>query len=45
MGIKLYMYFILHGFLEMTLQTMQHEAILHGFSEVMSECQVLLYDL
>ena len=36
-----------HGFLEVTLQIThdtQHEIILHGFQEVMSERQVILHN-
>ena len=35
---------MLHGFLEVMLQTTQPEVVLHGFQYVTSECQVVWHD-
>ena len=33
-----------HGLADVMLQSTQHDVILHGLLEVMSECQVILHD-
>ena len=36
--------YILHGLLDVTLQSLRHEVILHGLREVTSERQVISHD-